>query len=103
MYGENIVVIAGWKVYMLHQLDVVVAQHTLHGLAVSTTRNLKTHVNAYVSFCSKYGLAMFRADSLQMQRYIAHLGESHESVDSMKDYMSGVRTLHFLLGATLSQ
>ena len=83
---------------LLKHLDQRVAQHTLHGLAVTTTRNLKTHINTYVQFCSKYQLLMFPADALQMQRYLTHLSEMHKSVDSMKNYMCGVCTLHLLLG-----
>ena len=85
---------------MLRHLDQRVAHFTLHGLVVSTTRNLKTHINTYVSFCIKYNLAMFPANILQMRRYMVHLTETHKSVDSMKNYVCGVRTLHLLLGFT---
>ena len=86
----------GVHLVLLQQLDCKVAHHTLHGLAVSTTRNLKTYINTYVS-CNKFNLPMFPADVLQMRRYVTHLGETHESVDSIKNYVSGVRTLHILL------
>ena len=79
-------------------LDEKLAHYTLHGLAVSTTRNLKTHINAYVCFCMKFGLNPFPADVLQMRRYVTHLSDTHRSVDLMCNYVSGVRTLHLLMG-----
>ena len=71
---------------------------TLHGLAESSSKNLKTYINTHVKFCNKYKLEMFPADVLQMRRYIVHLAETHDSIDSMKNYVSGVRSLHLLLG-----
>ena len=82
---------------LLEVLDGKVAVYTIHGLAVSTTRNLKTHINAYVLFCTKYNLYPFPADGLQMRRYAAHLGDTLKSVDSIKNYISEVRTLHLLM------
>ena len=79
-------------------LDERVAQFTLHGIAVSTTRNLKTHINAYVCFCTKYKLDPFPADTLQLCRYVAYLTDTHDSTDSIKNYVSGVCTLHMLMG-----
>ena len=79
-------------------MDQRVAQHTLHWLDISLARNLKIHINAYVLFCNEYSLIMFPTDVLQMHRYATHLSEMCKSVDSIKNYICGVRTLHLLLG-----
>ena len=41
---------------------------------------------------------MFPASPFQMCRYLQYLSEFHSTVDSSKNYVSGVRTLHHLLG-----
>ena len=58
----------------------------------------KNSINTYVCFCMKYGLNPFPADILQMRRYVTHLSDMHCSVDSMHNYVSGVHTLHLLMG-----
>ena len=82
---------------LLAQLDRQVAYSTMHGLAPSSTKNFKTHINTYVRFCQLYRLPMFPADTFQMRRYLQYLAGFHESVDSSKAYISGVRSLHMLL------
>ena len=52
----------------------------------------------YVSFCLYYGLNMFPADMLQTCRYLQHLSEFHQNVDSSRQYVGGMRALHEIFG-----
>ena len=78
----------------LQQLDQRLAGSTVNGIAPSSQGNFRTHVTAYVKFCLFYGLDLFPADVLQERRYIQYLSEYHKSVDSSKNYVSGMRSLH---------
>ena len=67
------------------------SQSMVHGIASSTQRNFRT-------FCQYYGLDMFPADVLQERRYITYLSEYHKNIDSSKNYVGGVRSLHEMFG-----
>ena len=82
----------------LRQLDSKMCVSTLHGIAKSSQKNFKTHVNTYVEFCIYFGLPLFPADSLQMRRYLQYLSDFHKSVDSSRSYVTGVRSLHEIFG-----
>ena len=84
----------------LARLDRKMSSSTLHGLALSSQRNFKTHVSAYVTFCTYYGLNLFPADELQTRQYVQHLSEFHKSVDSSKGYVSSMKSLHEIFGFT---
>ena len=82
----------------LQALDDKVAAATLKGLANTSTKSLRTHINAYVHFCQKYDLYMFETSPLHLRRYLLHLSETHKSVDSMKNYIAGVKNFYLLMG-----
>ena len=82
----------------LVRLDRKMSSSTLHGLALSSQWNFKTHVSAYVTFCTYYGLNLFPADQLQTRHYVQHLSEFHKNVDSSKGYVSGIKSLHEIFG-----
>ena len=84
----------------LHQLDAKLAASTLNGLAASTTKNLKTHILTYVRFCTLFNFPLFPATVLQIRRYLQYLSDQHESVESSKAYVGGVKSLHLLLNIT---
>ena len=74
------------------------SQSTVHGIASLTQRNFRMFVTTYVKFCQYYGLDMFPADVLQERRYITYLSEYHKNIDSSKNYVGGVRSLHEMFG-----
>ena len=82
----------------LQRLDEKVANSTLHGFAHGSKKNFKTHVNTYVRFCTYYGLDLFPADVMQSRRYVQYLSEFHKNVDSSKNYITGMRSLHEIFG-----
>ena len=64
---------------------------------IEESKNAHYHVH----FCLVYKLDLFPASSLQICRYLQFLSYQHASVDSSLNYVSGVRTLHLLLGFDL--
>ena len=79
-------------------LDRQLADSTLNGLAPASLKNFKTHILTYVRFCTLFRFNLFPADGLQMRRYLQYLAAQHESVESSKSYLGGVKSLHMLLG-----
>ena len=73
-------------------------EFTLLGVGYSSSRGLRTHINAYVEFCTIYSLYIFNSSVLQIRRFVGHLSKSLQSPDSMKCYVSGVRNLFLLIG-----
>ena len=82
----------------LQQLDEEMEQKTLHGLGGSSVKSFRTHVNAYVEFCILFGLHLFTVTVTHFRRYITHLQRTHKSVESIKNYVSGVKKLFYLVG-----
>ena len=64
---------------------------------VQSVKAFKTHINAYVKFCQKYKLLMFNSSVMQLRRYALELTDTHDSVDSIKNYVGGVRKLFALM------
>ena len=79
-------------------LDQQLAASTSHGFAKTTAHGLRSKIEKYVKFCTEYGLYLFNADVLQVRRYLQYLTKSHGSIQSMKGYVSGARTLFELAG-----
>ena len=82
----------------LRQLDKRMLNSTKHGMAPNSQKNFKMHITTYVKFCTFYNLDMFPADILQERRYLQYLSEFHQSVDSSKSYVGGMRALHEMFG-----
>ena len=80
------------------ELDQQVAENVLKGIGDSSAKNLRTHVNAYVSFCTNHCLYMFDTTVLHMQRYATFLARSMKSIESVKNYVGGVRKLYLIMG-----
>ena len=82
----------------LAELDKGLAKSTAHGFAKTTGRSLRTYINSYVSFCQDYGLYLFNGEVLQARRYLQHLSRTHKSIQSMKNYVGGARSLFEIMG-----
>lgn len=64
----------------------------------NTLRNLRSQALIYHRFCVYYGLQPFPASEWQMVRFARYLGNSVTSVETVKNYISGIRTLHSIAG-----
>ena len=81
----------------LAALDRKVAATKGHAVKESTKKNL-TQINAYQKFCTRYGLQYFPCDNRQLCRFGQHLSDTFESLNSVGNYISGIRTCLALLG-----
>ena len=85
-------------VHKLQKLDADLASSTSRGIADSSAKGLKTHINKYVDFCQEYDLYLFSPEVLQFRRYLQHLTKTHNSPDSMRNYISGAKSLYLIMG-----
>lgn len=60
----------------------------------NTLKNLRSQALIYHRFCVYHNLSMFPATEWQMVRFARYLGNSVTSVETVKNYLAGVRTLH---------
>ena len=66
--------------------------------AEGTSKNLKVQWRAYLLFCKFYGLKTIPATTDTLCLYGQFLGRSFKSVESIRNYISGVKTMHLFLG-----
>ena len=66
--------------------------------AEGTSKNLKVQWRAYLLFCKFYGLKTILATTHTLCLYGQFLGRSFKSVESIRNYISGVKTMHLFLG-----
>ena len=72
----------------------------LSAYAASSRKNLKVQWEAFLLFCFYFNLQHLPAETYTLQLYAQFLSRSFKSVDSIRNYLSGVRTMHLLLGYT---
>ena len=66
--------------------------------AEGTSKNLKVQWRAYLLFCNFFGLKTIPATTETLCLYGQFLGRSFKSVESIRNYISGVKTMHLFLG-----
>ena len=62
-----------------------------------TSKNLKVQWRGYFLFCKFYGLKLIPATVETLCLFGQYLSRSFKSVESVRNYISGVKTLHQLL------
>ena len=65
--------------------------------AEGTSKNLRVQWRAYFLFCDFYGLKPIPTSTETLCLYGQFLGRSFRSVESVKNYISGVKNLHYML------
>ena len=65
--------------------------------ASGTQKNLNTQWKSYILFCKYFFIQPFPASSKVLCCYVEFLSRTFKSVDSIKNYLSGVKLLHLLL------
>ena len=70
-------------------------------MAEGTRKNLRIQWESFVLFCLYFGMAYLPTDTYTMQLYAQFLSRTFKSASSIKNYLSGVRTIHLLLGYQL--
>ena len=68
--------------------------------AEGTRKNLRIQWESFVLFCVYFKLCFLPASTDTIQLYAQFLSRSFDSVSSIRNYLSGVKTVHHLLGFT---
>lgn len=66
--------------------------------AEGTTRNMKVQWESYLMFCIYFGLQYLPSSTETLCLYAQFLSRTFKSTHSIKNYISGVKTMHYLLG-----
>lgn len=66
--------------------------------AEGTYKNLKVQFTSYLLFCTYFNIKPFPCSENTLCLYGSFLSRSFKSVQSIQNYISGVKTMHLLLG-----
>ena len=70
----------------------------MNSYATSTWKNFKTQYNSYSRFCRIFGYQLFPCSNFILCRYAVFISFYLKTFSSVAQYVSGVRTLHYLDG-----
>ena len=84
----------------LEVLQKEVRQSLKAAIAEGTSKNLKTQWRSYFLFCKFYGLKAIPTTVEILCLYGQFLGRSFKSVESVRNYISGVKSLHQFIGVS---
>ena len=84
----------------LHRLKKDLSSTRRQAYAEGTHKNLKIQWETYLMFCIHFGLKYLPVNTNTLSLYAQFLSNSFKSTQSIKNYLSGVKTIHFLLGYT---
>jgi len=73
----------------------------LSSFAEGTRRNLKIQWESFLLFCTYFSFCYLPASTRTLQLYAQFLSRSFKSVASIRNYLSGIRTIHQLMGYSL--
>ena len=73
-------------------------ESTASAFASGTNKNLKVQWESFVLFCIYFKLCFLPASTSTLQLYAQFLSRSFTSVNSIKNYISGIKTMHSIVG-----
>ena len=79
------------------ELEADLANTQKHAYAKGTLRNLLCQWRSFSRFCRKYHIKEWPIDDHVLALYAQYLGYTFHSPKSIRNYLSGIRTLHVLL------
>lgn len=82
----------------LDQLDDECYETMTKAYRKNTLKNLRSQALIYHRFCVYTGHHLFPASNWQMVRFARYVGNSVTSIETVQNYISGVRTLHRIGG-----
>ena len=85
----------------LEVLQKVVRQSMKAAFSEGTSKNLKLQWRSYILFCKFHGLWAIPTTVETLCLYGQFLGRSFKSVESVRNYIAGVKTLHQLISVNL--
>lgn len=80
------------------QLEYELGSTNRKAYAEGSRRNLRIQVESFLLFCLYFSLRYLPASTKTLQLYTQFLGRSFKSVESIRNYISGVKTFHSILG-----
>lgn len=81
----------------LHLLHREVKESIKSAYAVGTFKNLRVQWQTFITFCYYYKLQPLPVSVNTLCLYSQFLNRSFRSVQSIRNYLSGVKTLHYIL------
>ena len=66
--------------------------------AQGTVKNLRVQWESYLLFCLYFGLTYLPAETEILSLYAQFLSRTFKSTQSIKNYISGIKTMHYMLG-----
>lgn len=84
----------------LHRLKGDLNSTRRQAYAEGTHKNLKIQWETYLLFCIYFRLTYLPVNTETLSLYAQFLSRSFKSPQSIKNYLSGVKTMHYLLGYT---
>ena len=87
--------------YERSQLKADLQRSTSAAFAEGTSRNLRVQWESFLLFCFYFDYVHLPASTLTIQLYAQFLSRTFKSVDSIRNYISGIRTLHVILGYSI--
>ncbi|XP_053388933.1 uncharacterized protein LOC128551982 [Mercenaria mercenaria] len=82
----------------LHILRDDLKESTASAFASGTNKNLIVQWESFLLFCLYFKLCFLPASTSTLQLYAQFLSRSFKSVNSIRNYISGVKTMHAMLG-----
>lgn len=82
----------------MHKLKRDLKSSRRHAYADSTNKNLKIQWETYLLFCIYFGLSYLPVSTETLSLYAQFLSRSFKATQSIRNYISGVKTMHYLLG-----
>ena len=73
-------------------------ESTASAFASGTNKKLKVQWESFVLFCIYFKLCFLPASTSTLQLYAQFLSRSFTSVNSIKNYISGIKTMHSIVG-----
>ena len=74
---------------------------TSSAFASSTNKNLRVQWESFILFCLYFERQFLPASTNTLQLYAQFLSRSFRSVDSIRNYISGVKTMHSIMGVSV--
>ena len=69
--------------------------------AEGTVKNLKTQWETFLNFCLYFGLAYLPVNTEVLCLYAQFLSRTFDSTQSIRNYISGIKTMHYILGYSI--
>lgn len=82
----------------LHKLRRDLDRSNKAAYAEGTRKNLRIQWESYLLFCNYFSLVSLPATTNTLQLFAQFLSRTFKSTDSIKNYISGVKSMHILLG-----